>query len=145
MSVCRRRSDSSIWLGGFAGAAVDLGHEEGLLAISVAQRLAHADFAGAAVVVPAVVEEIDAFIERGANDANAFLLVALAADVISAQADAGDVLAGIAQGAIGNTVFDFGGPDAGQQTTGHGDACGGFEKLSTGEWGLGFSHGMSSE
>ena len=62
--------------GAFAGAGVELGHQESFLAVSVAQGLAHADFAGAVVVVPAVVEEVDAFVERGANDANAFLLVA---------------------------------------------------------------------
>ena len=34
-------------------AAVDLGHQEDLVAIAVAERLAHADLAGAVVVVPA--------------------------------------------------------------------------------------------
>src|SRR6266852_8811057 len=102
----------------FAGAGVKLGHQESLLAVSVAQGLAHADFAGAAVIVPAVIEEIDAFIERGANDANAFLLVALTAEMVSTQADAGHVLAGVAQRAVGNTVLDFGGPDARQQAAG---------------------------
>src|SRR5258708_36902549 len=52
-------------------AAVDLRHQEGLRAIAVAERLAHADFARAFVVVPAVVEEVDAAIDGGANDPNA--------------------------------------------------------------------------
>src|ERR1019366_381954 len=48
--------------GGSFGSAIDLGHQKGLLAITIAQRLAHANFALSAVVVPAVVEKIDAFV-----------------------------------------------------------------------------------
>src|SRR6267143_6516648 len=44
------------------GASVDLGHQKRFLAVTVAQRVAHADFTLAAVVVPAVVEKIDALI-----------------------------------------------------------------------------------
>src|SRR5713101_9835350 len=58
--------------GGF-GTPVDLGHKKRFLAIAVAQRVAHADFTLAAVVVPAVVEKIDALIEARADDSNAFL------------------------------------------------------------------------
>ena len=124
-----------------AGAAIDLGHEERFLAVSIAQGLAHADFAGAAVVVPAVVEEVDAFVEGGADDANALLLVLLAAEVISAESDAGHVLAGVAQCAIGNAVLDFGRKHSGQQTPGHGNACGSFQKFAAGKGWLGISHG----
>jgi len=39
---------------GLLGLAVNFGHEEGFVAVAVAQRLAHADFTVAVVVVPAV-------------------------------------------------------------------------------------------
>src|SRR5216683_1642900 len=45
--------------GGF-GAPVDLGHKKRFLAIAVAQRVTHADFTLATVVVPAVVKKMDA-------------------------------------------------------------------------------------
>jgi hypothetical protein len=63
--------------GGVAGAAVDLRHQEDLVAIAVEQRFAHALLARAAVVVPAVVEERDAAVDGGADDADALHLVAL--------------------------------------------------------------------
>src|SRR5580700_11694454 len=68
---------------GGLGASVDLGHEKSLLAVTIAQRVAHADFTLAAIVVPAVVEKIDALIETGANDANAFLGICLFAKMIA--------------------------------------------------------------
>src|SRR5580692_11925053 len=43
-------------------SAVNLGHQEGFLAITIAQRLAHANFALAGVVVPAVIEKVDPFV-----------------------------------------------------------------------------------
>src|ERR1017187_8491974 len=51
---------------------VDLGHEKSFLAVAVAQRLAHANFTFAAVVVPAVVEKVHAFIEARADNSDAF-------------------------------------------------------------------------
>ena len=56
-----------------AGASVDLGHQESLLAIAIREGFAHALFAGAVVIVPAVVEKIDAPIQGGADDAKSFL------------------------------------------------------------------------
>src|SRR5260221_11471674 len=55
------------------GAPVNLGHQKRLLAITVAQRVAHADFTLAAVVVPAVVVRVDTLVEACAADANACL------------------------------------------------------------------------
>ena len=95
------------------GVAVNLGHQECFLPIPVLQRFPHADFAVAAVVVPAIVEEIDALIEGGANDADAFLLVALHADVVTAKPDAGDFFACVSQSAVGDAVSDVG--DAGSR------------------------------
>src|SRR5467141_754530 len=89
--------------GGF-GAPVDLGHKKGLLAIAVAQRVAHADFTLAAVVVPAVVEKIDALIEARADDANAFLGIHLIAKMIATEPNERDFLFGAAQGSVRNAV-----------------------------------------
>ena len=49
-----------LFLCAFAAATVDLGHQECAVAIAVSQRLAHAHFAFAGVIVPAVVEEVHA-------------------------------------------------------------------------------------
>src|SRR5271165_2793604 len=92
----------------FPGLPVDLGHEERLLPIAVAQRLAHADLALAAVVIPAVVEEVDAAVETGADNADAFLLVGLHAEVISTQTYDRDLRAGAAQFAHGNSLGSVG-------------------------------------
>ena len=75
-------------------ATVNLGHQKNLLAITVAQRLAHALLARAAVVIPAVVHERDAAVHRRPDQLDALLLVALDADVITAQADGRNLLAG---------------------------------------------------
>src|SRR5882762_8343169 len=82
--------------------AVNLGHEEGFFAIAVAQCLAHANFARAAVVVPTVVEEVDAGVERSANDADTRLLIGLHAEVIAAQTDDRNSFARTSKAAHGN-------------------------------------------
>src|SRR6185437_4232660 len=91
-------------------AAVNLGHQEGFLAVAIAEGFAHANFALAAVVVPTVVEEIDSAIEGGADDADTLLLFGLPADVPTAQADGGDLLAGAAEGTTRYFASGFGGP-----------------------------------
>jgi hypothetical protein len=84
-------------------AAVDLGHQKRLAAIAVAERLAHADLAGALVVVPTVVEEIDAAIEGRADDADAGALVQLReTDVPPAKANRRDALASSSERPIGH-------------------------------------------
>src|ERR1700687_225158 len=84
-------------------APVDLGHEKCFLPIAVAQRVAHADFALAAIVVPAVVEKTDSLIQPGADNANTFLGIRLLAKMIATEADERDFLTGVAQPSIGNT------------------------------------------
>ncbi len=88
--------------GGLFRAAIDLCHEESFLPVTVAQRFAHADLTLAVVVVPAVVEERDAAVESGADDADAFLLVGLHAEVVAAQAYHGNLFARVAQDSSGN-------------------------------------------
>ena len=51
-----------------SGPAVDLRHQEDLVAVAVAECLPRSDLAGAAVVVPGVVHEVDPAVDRGPND-----------------------------------------------------------------------------
>src|SRR6202011_42655 len=83
---------------GSFGAPIDLGHQKRLLAVTVAQRVAHADFTLAAVVVPAVIEKIDALVEARANDANAFLGIRLIAKMIATEPYERNFLFAAAQG-----------------------------------------------
>src|SRR6266849_2570416 len=68
-------------------APVDLGHEKCFLPIAVTQSIAHADFALAAIVIPAVVEKIESLIQPGADNANTFLGIRLLAKMIATEAD----------------------------------------------------------
>src|SRR5438552_1823912 len=54
--------------------AVDLGHQKSSLAVAVPKGFPHADLAPPLVVVPGVVEEIDARVDRGSDDAKALRL-----------------------------------------------------------------------
>src|SRR5207253_6348144 len=54
--------------------AVDLGHQERSLAVAVPKGFPHADLASPIVVVPGVVEEIDARVNRRPDDAKALRL-----------------------------------------------------------------------
>src|SRR5712671_4999826 len=89
-------------------APVDLGHEKCFLPIAVAQRVAHAYFAIAAIVVPAVVEKINSFIQPAADNSYTFLGIRLLAKMIATEADDRDFLTGAAQRSIGNTISGFG-------------------------------------
>src|SRR5712692_8514760 len=92
--------------GGF-GTPVDLGHEKRFLTIAVAQRVTHADFTLATVVVPAVIEKIDAFIETRADDANAFLRIRLFGEMIATESYKRNFLFAAAQRSIGNAIPGF--------------------------------------
>src|SRR5713101_3975581 len=89
-------------------APVDLGHEKCFLPIAVAQRVAHAYFAIATIVVPAVVEKINSFILLAADNSYTFLGIRLLAKMIATEADDRDFLTGAAQRSIGNTISGFG-------------------------------------
>ena len=82
------------------GATVELRHQEHSLAIPVAQRVPHAALALAVVIVPAVVEEGDAAIDRRSDDADALGRILRPADVMAAEADGRDLLAGSSQDSI---------------------------------------------
>ena len=122
------------------GASVDFGHEEDLGAVAVAEGLAHADFADAVVVVPAVVHEGDAVVDGFVDEGDAVLGVGLASDVVSAEADGGDFFSGGTEVAVEH-VGRLGAGDSGrgwrlgggrEVGRGGGDAGGGggFEEVS---------------
>src|SRR4029453_12656700 len=73
---------------------VELRHQKHSLAVPVAQRVPHASLALAVVIIPAVVHEVDAAVDGASNDADAFGRVLGPADVVSAEADGRDFLAG---------------------------------------------------
>src|SRR5439155_16083937 len=58
---------------GGTSAAIDLSHEKDPLPIAIAQGPAHPFFAAAIMIIPTVVHEIDAAINRLTDDQNAFL------------------------------------------------------------------------
>src|SRR5436190_8522972 len=87
--------------GFFLGSAVDLRHEKRLVAITIAECFAHADLAGAVIVVPAVVQKVDATIDRGAHDADGQRLTdMLESEMPAANANGGNFFAGVTQNPI---------------------------------------------
>src|SRR5256886_6779000 len=79
---------------------VNLGHQESSLPVAVTEGLSHSDLAPPLIVVPGVVEEVDARIDRGADDADALRLREVRlAEVEPAEADRGDPLACAAEAA----------------------------------------------
>jgi hypothetical protein len=89
------------------GATVELGHQKNFLPIPVAQGAPHALFAFAIVVVPAIVHEGDAVVDRSANDADTLLRVGLYPDVKAAQTNRRDSLAGLAQDPVDHAAACF--------------------------------------
>src|SRR5439155_9354302 len=94
--------------GGLPGPAVNLRHEEYFLTIAVAQSPPHADFAGAAIVIPAVVHEGEPPIDGAPDNRYALRFVSLLADVIPTQADGRDFLSSLSQSALGHSLLTLG-------------------------------------
>src|SRR3989454_8769359 len=94
--------------GGLPGPAVNLRHEEDSLAIAVTQRPPHADFAGAAIIIPAVVHEGDPPVNGAADNRYTLRFVSLFADVIPTQADGRDFLSCPPQSALGHSFLSLG-------------------------------------
>ena len=99
------------------GVAVRLGHEEDLLAVAVAESVAHALLGAAAVVVPGIVHEGDAAVDGDAHQAQGGCVVVNVAEVGSAEADERDLFAGAAELAVrhvgGLRALDGGGEGRG--------------------------------
>src|ERR1700730_154006 len=80
---------------------VDLRHQKDLVAVAIPERLSHPGLARAAVVVPAVVQEVDATVDGRSYDPDAELLVdARQSEVPAAKADRGDSFSCPAQRAV---------------------------------------------
>src|ERR1700686_5220774 len=112
------------------GSTVDLGHQKGPLAITVTKGFSHSNFALSAVVVPAVIEKIDSFIDSGSNNPDALCWIALLAQVITAEPDHRNVFPGAAQRAIWNPILTIRRSKRAQRS-GHQKGCGSHtDKLS---------------
>ena len=118
-------------------AGADLGHQEALLPPLAAvgrEGLAHDLLAAAVVVVPAVVEERHALVEGGVHDLDGLVLVLDGADVPAAEAEDGDVHAGLAErprrDALARLLVLRGRGAAERDGGGRGDA--GLEELAAG-------------
>lgn len=86
--------------GALGGAPVDFGHKEGLVAVAVLEGFSHAAFALAFAVIPRVVHEGKAVVDGGADEADGEGFGdGRIADVGAAEAYAGDLFTGFAEGA----------------------------------------------
>src|SRR5579863_4642679 len=74
----------------------DLGHENHFFS-AAAERFAHPLFALAVVILPGVIEEIDAVIERVSYDLIGFILGLCGAQVKASQADDRDIKIGLSE------------------------------------------------
>src|SRR5437773_3747676 len=82
----------------FFVSPIDLGHHKSTVAVAVAQSLTHAFLALAFVVVPGVVEEVNAAIHRLSNNTDRQLLVdVLKAEMPAAHSNRGNLFSGAAQ------------------------------------------------
>src|ERR1041385_4234724 len=71
--------------GGAFGLAVNLGHEENLLPVTILEGFAHPFLAASAIVVPTVVHEGQATVHGRSNDPATLLLAGNLADVRAAK------------------------------------------------------------
>jgi hypothetical protein len=78
-------------------------------AITVFERLAHADFTLAFVVIPTVVEKSDAVVNRSSHDPHTFVCVADQAEVKAAYANGRNLLAGSPERAVRNITVTIAG------------------------------------
>jgi hypothetical protein len=99
--------------GGRGVATIKLGHQEHFFAIAIAQGFAHADFADAAVVIPAVIEKVYTAVDTRSDNPNAFRLGDVGpAEMIAADPYNGDFLAGATERSTRDVA-------AGRRTTKH--------------------------
>lgn len=127
-------------LGDFAGAPVNLCHQESPGAIPVPKCLSHPYLALSFVIIPAVIQEIDPLIEGRSHDSNALRLRGLGSDVKSTEPDDGYLFARPSHGTPGHFAHG-GGPfalrlrshEAGSHTDGNGRGGGAAQELTTGD------------
>ena len=110
-------------------------------AIAVLQRLAHAALALALVVVPAVVQEVHAVVERRPDDAECLGFILLPACMESAEPDKRDLLAGLSECPVRHLSLCLRRLDARGQCTGDSD----LQEIAAGQHGVFlFAKGSSS-
>jgi len=90
--------------GSLARTAIELGHQKDAFAVTIAERLAHEDFALAGVIVAGVIEEGEAAIYSASDDADALVLVLRYTDMEATEPDGGHLFAGRAELAVDHTV-----------------------------------------
>jgi hypothetical protein len=61
--------------------AVNFGHQEDAISVSIAQGFSHSDFAGTTVVVPAIIHKINAIIDGSSYYPYAGIFIILGANV----------------------------------------------------------------
>src|SRR5664279_4337384 len=84
--------------------AIEFRHQEHSLPIPITERQPHAPLAFPIVVIPAVVHEGDAAVDRTTDDANPFVRVLRATDVMAAQPDHRDFFVGVSEASIDHSV-----------------------------------------
>ena len=84
--------------------AIEFRHQEHFLPIPITERQPHAPLAFPIVVIPAVVHEGDATVDRSADDANPFVRILRATDVMAAQPDHRDSFVGPSESSIDHSV-----------------------------------------
>src|ERR1035437_4838703 len=87
------------------GESIALGHEKDSLAITVTQSFPHANFAGPAIVIPAVVHEGDPLVNGTPDNGYALHLVSLDADMKAPQANGGNFHARPAEQALRHSLL----------------------------------------
>src|SRR5450755_5023517 len=98
--------------GGILSAAIDLSHQEDFLTVAIPERAAHPEFipAGAFVVVPGVIHEVDTPVDGSADDAGGEIVSGDLSNVRTADADDGYCLPGLTETAVKHvTLAGFGG------------------------------------
>ncbi len=78
--------------GGVAAVRADLGHQKHFVAVAAPQRLAHPFFGSVIVVLPGVIEEIDAAVDRLMHDRGRLLEGCGGAKVMPSQAEHRDLI-----------------------------------------------------
>ena len=73
--------------GGHLRPTIELRHQEGFASIPIAERGPHSLFALATMIVPAIVEEVDSPVDRGAHDPNRLVVGLRDAEMGAAEAD----------------------------------------------------------
>src|SRR5882672_3798217 len=126
------------------GAAVNLGHEEDFLTVTVTQSFPHSDLTDAVVIVPAVVHEGDPAVDRSPDNRYALLFVSLLPDMIPAEADGRDSFSSQPQRAPGHCLLHLGHQNLWTCAAQNRSRRGGFQERASAHLGLGLVLAITS-